>query len=383
MSKPHDQPFKHLYTLLLWFFVLCAPNIANSQTDWSKVKINYTNQCNVFSFEITGTSDTCFTTHSTEFVDKWADPVYRTLAKKFTAVFADTGLYYGTIQIRNKCQQDDTTIYLTVNVKCKPEKCKWFGAKLKQYNQNRYYQWQLENIYPDSCLNYQYRFYNFQTGKTDTGKHYNGLCNYTFPSAGKFKMTLSIKNQCKNCDTIFSKEIIILAFQNAKLQPLLFRCDSLNAWMNLLATDPKDSCWKHYFRIYSDPSLDTISANRWNNPSDASIYTKYKFLDSHLLVSTNNGRFISYRFPQKGRYILAAQWSHLCYSQDTIIYSRFEIPDCYAGLTNHLQSKQAMEIVQMCNAMGQNIPLGSEIPKNQLILFRFKNGASKKVIIRE
>lgn len=363
--------------------VMCLPNIAKSQTDWSKVTLNYTRQCNVFSFEITGTSDTCFTVHSTEFVDKWADPVYRTLAKKFTAVFADTGLYYGTIQIKNKCQSDDTTIYLTIHVKCKPEKCQWFNAKLKQYNQNRYFQWQLENIYPDSCLNYQYRFYNFQTGKTDTGKHYNGLCNYTFPSAGKYKMTLSIENKCRNCDTLFVKEIIILTFQNAKLQPQLFRCDSLNASMNLIATDPKDSCWKHYFRIYSDRSLDTISSNRWNNSIDNSIYAKYKFLDSHLLVSTSSGRFLSYRFPKKGRYILSAQWSHLCSSQDTIIYSRFEIPDCYAGMSLQLHAQQTLQTVQMSNAMGQTLPLGSEIPKNQLIIFRFKNGASKKVVVRE
>mgnify|MGYP006206821041 CR=1 FL=1 len=108
-----------------------------AQTNWSQVSVRYTNQCNVYSLEILGVSDTCFSQIETEFVDQYADPVYRTFSKKFNIYFSDTGTYYGTILIKNECGRDDSTIYLTLKVQCKPLKCNWFSAKLKQYNQNR------------------------------------------------------------------------------------------------------------------------------------------------------------------------------------------------------------------------------------------------------
>lgn len=364
---------------LLCFWAINLP--LWGQTNWSKVSVNFSNQCNVYSFELQGVSDTCFSQFETEFVDQYADPVYRTFSKKFNVVFPDTGSYYGTILVKNKCGRDDSTIYLTLKVGCKPLKCNWFSAKLKQYNQNRYYQWQLENIYPDSCLNYQYRFYNYQTGKTDTGKHYNGLCNYTFPSPGKFKMSLSIWNQCRNCDTLFVKELNILSFAAANLTTQQTHCDSLTARMSLVASDPKDTCWKHYYLIYSDATLDTIGSARWNDPANLSIYKQYAFPDSGLIYGSSKGRLLEYRFPRKGRYILRAQWSHQCFSQDTLIYARFEIPDCYAGITNMAPPKEAPW--QILNTLGQPLSEGESLPKNQLLLFRYKRGTTQKVIIRE
>lgn len=331
--------------------------------------------------EINGVNDTCFHAVETEFVDQFADPVYRTFSKKFTIFFSDTGTYYGTILIKNKCHRDDTTIYITLKVICKPLKCNWFSAKLKQYNQNRYYQWQLQNIYPDSCLNYQFRFYNYQTGKTDTGKHYNGLCNYTFPSSGKFKMSLSIWNRCRNCDTLFVKELEILSFQAASLSNKQYRCDSLESKMSLVATDPKDTCWKHFFRVFHDATMDTFSANEWNNPSNTGIYQRYAFPDSALVYASSKGRLLQYQFPHKGRYILSAQWSHQCLSQDTIIYARFEIPDCYAGINTLAPPAEAP--TEIINLQGQSIPLNQPLPKNQVLLFRYRNRPAQKILVRE
>lgn len=373
----------HKLRYLYWTFIsFCLwPYWVFGQSNWSKVWIAQSNQCNVYSMEIMGVSDTCFSHFETEFVDQFADPVYRTFNKKFNVVFPDTGTYYGTIIIKNKCNKDDSILYLTIKVGCKPLKCNWFSAKLKQYNQNRYYQWQLENIYPDSCLNYQYRFYDYQTGKTDTGKHNNGLCSYTFPSAGKFKMLLSIWNRCRNCDTLFVKELNILSFQTAALTTQQSHCDSLTARITLVANDPKDTCWKHYFLVYSDATLDTFDQARWDNPSDVSIYRQYAFPDSGLVYGSSKGRLLEYRFPKKGRYILRAQWSQQCVSQDTLIYTRFEIPDCYASITNMAPPKEAP--CEVFNAVGQSLPLSEPLPKNQLLLFRYKRGTVQKVIIRD
>jgi hypothetical protein len=331
--------------------------------------------------EVMGVSDTCFNAFDIEFVDRYADPVYRTFSKKFNIFFSDTGTYYGTIQIKNKCNRDDTFIYITLNVICKPLKCNWFSAKLKQYNQNRYYQWQLENIYPDSCLNYQYRFYNYQTGQTDTGKHYNGLGNYTFPSSGKFKMSLSIWNRCRNCDTLFVKELNILSFENAKLSTNLSHCDSLQALMTLVATDPKDTCWKHYFLMYSDASMDTFAVNQWLDPANTRIYEQYKFPDSSLVYGSSKGRLFDYRFPKKGRYILRSQWLNHCENQDTIIYARFEIPDCYADVKKLAPPAEAP--IEIFNVNGQSIPLNEPIPKNQVLLLRYRNRPAQKIIVRD
>jgi hypothetical protein len=338
--------------------------------------------------EIMGVSDTCFSQFETEFVDQYADPVYRTFSKKFNIVFPDTGTYYGTILIKNKCNKDDSMLYLTVKVGCKPLKCNWFSAKLKQYNQNRYYQWQLENIYPDSCLNYQFRFYDYQTGKSDTGKEYNGLCSYTFPSAGKFKMTLSIWNRCRNCDTVFVKELNLLSFQAATLSNTQFRCDSLEARMSLVAGDPKDTCWKHYFRVFKDPVFDTIPSSRWLDPNN-SINQWYKFPDTAIIHVSSKGRLLLYQFPSKGRYLVSATWSNLCVAQDTIVCARFEIPDCHAQTTTMAPPAEAPW--QIFSTQGQLISTLEKssttpyhlLPKNQLLLFRYKNGASQKVIIRD
>ena len=352
-----------------------------SQTNWSGVSVSVVNQCNVYSLEIQGVNDTCFHAFETEFVDPLAEPVYRTLNKKFTIFFGDTGTFYGTILIKNKCNRDDTTIYLTLKVICKPQKCNWFSAKLKQYNQNRYFQWQLENVYPDSCLRYEYRFYDYQTGKTDTGKHYNGLCNYTFPSAGKFKMSLSIWNRCRNCDTVFVKELTILSFESARLSSLQTRCDSLQAKMTLVASDPKDTCWKHYFRVYSDATLDTIAATRWNNANDLSLYQKYAFPDTSLISASSKGRMFEYRFPRKGRYILAAQWSQVCLNQDTNCYARFEIPDCYADIKTLAPPQEAP--IEIFTLQGKSIPMNQPLPKNQVLLFRYRNKSAQKVMVRD
>ena len=364
---------------MLCFWAMQIPLVA--QTNWSQVSVRYTNQCNVYSLEILGVSDTCFSQIETEFVDQYADPVYRTFSKKFNIYFSDTGTYYGTILIKNECGRDDSTIYLTLKVQCKPLKCNWFSAKLKQYNQNRYYQWQLENVFPDSCLNYQYRFYNYQTGKTDTGKHYNGLCNYTFPSAGKFKMSLSIWNKCRNCDTLFVKELIILSFQAATLSTQQSTCDSLIARMSMVADDPKDTCWKHYFLVYTDATFDTISQTRWNDPNEPSIYKQYTFPSTSMIHASSKGRLMDYRFPQQGRYILAAQWYNQCYNQDTLIYARFEIPDCYADIKTLAPPAEAP--IEVFSLKGQSLSLDENLPKNQLLLFRYKHKPAQKVIIRD
>ena len=398
--KSHPIKILVLWLAAMWNFGAIK---LTAQTNWSKVGISQSNACNLYSFEITGVTDSCFNAIDVEFVDRWADPVYRTFNKKFNAIFKDTGTYYGTIQIKNKCNKDDTFIYITLKVSCKPEKCDWFSATLKQYNQNRFYQWQLWNVFPDSCLNYQYRFYDFQTGKTDTATHYNGLCNYNFKTAGKYRMTLNIVNSCKNCDTVFTKEIIILPFYTARLQTQVFQCDSISGFMNSLAADPKDSCWKYQYRIYSDAFLDTISDARWNDTNNTDIYQKYAFNESSLMLATSNGRLLRYRFPKMGRYILYAQWNQVCFSQDTLIYRRFEIPDCYAHTKEIYQSAGLGKIIGLYNTIGQTIPLDlmaeengiatnttlenllscAKFPKNQLVFVKFANGTTIKVYVRE
>ena len=84
-------------------------SVLGAQTRWDKVALSYTNQCNVYSVEISGVNDTCFSSFETEFVDQNAEPVFRTLNKKFNIFFGDTGTYYGTTLIKNKCNRDDTS----------------------------------------------------------------------------------------------------------------------------------------------------------------------------------------------------------------------------------------------------------------------------------
>jgi hypothetical protein len=194
-------------------------------------------------------------------------------------------------------------------------------------------------------------------------------------------MSLSIWNKCRNCDTLFVKELTILSFQSATLTTQQSKCDSLNARMSLVANDPKDTCWKHYFLIYNDGILDTFDQARWNNPADISIYKQYTFPSGSMIYANSKGRVMDYRFPQKGRYILAAQWYNQCYNQDTLIYARFEIPDCYADIKTLAPPAEAP--TEIFSATGQSLSLDENLPKNQLLLFRYKHKPAQKVIIRD
>jgi hypothetical protein len=194
-------------------------------------------------------------------------------------------------------------------------------------------------------------------------------------------MSLSIWNKCRNCDTLFVKELIILSFQAATLSTQQSTCDSLIARMSLVADDPKDTCWKHYFLVYTDATFDTISQTRWNDPNEPSIYKQYTFPSTSMIHASSKGRLMDYRFPQQGRYILAAQWYNQCYNQDTLIYARFEIPDCYADIKTLAPPAEAP--IEVFSLKGQSLSLDENLPKNQLLLFRYKHKPAQKVIIRD
>jgi len=68
-------------------------------------------------------------------------------------------------------------------------------------------------------------------------------------------------------------------------------------------------------------------------------------------------------------------------NQDTTIHARFEIPDCYAGINTLAPPAEAP--TEIINLHGQSIPLNQPLPKNQVLLFRYRNRAAQKIMIRE
>jgi hypothetical protein len=77
-------------------------------------------------------------------------------------------------------------LFTTLNVNAK---CDWSSLKLKQWNERNYYKWQVSGqVLDDTCVDYMFMVYDFQTKKTDTVYDVRGIVEVQFNVKGRYKL---------------------------------------------------------------------------------------------------------------------------------------------------------------------------------------------------
>jgi len=214
-----------------------------------------------------------------------------------------------------------TLLMLLVSLATANAKCDWSTLKLQQWNQRNLYKWYVSGqVLDDTCVDYMFMVYDFQTKKIDTVESFRGICEVQFNKKGKYKMYLKVWNKCKKCDTALYREVNIIYFPNCKyvynLKSTGGKClDSMVGEMTLGPWTKGDTCWQWYSYIWNGPMLDSLSKNDFQTMSDYDLWMYYDFNDSDMVWyegPSNSARLIKYKFPHKGNYLVATQWYNKC-----------------------------------------------------------------------
>jgi len=247
-------------------------------------------------------------------------------------------------------------------------KCDWSSLKLQQWNQRNVYKWYVSGqVLDDTCVDYLFMVYDFQTKKTDTIQDFRGIVEVQFNVKGKYKLYLKVWNKCLKCDTALYRPIEIVQFPGAGLGWSVDKtnCKKYLFEMNYIKNVPlKDTCMEYYLMFYKGPWMDTMSQKEWDNLTDYQIGMEYDFPDDDFLGYTQN-RLTNFEFKDSGRVLMIAQWWNKCIKQDTFMFRRLEV--CKSSPTNSilkisknnllLTPNPAKDKVMICNVSNVKTPL--------------------------
>ena len=226
-------------------------------------------------------------------------------------------------------------LFATLNVNAK---CDWSTLKLQQWNERNYYKWYVSGqVLDDTCVDYMFMIYDFQTKKTDTLNSFRGLTEVQFNVKGKYKMYLKVWNRCEKCDTALYRPIEIIQFPGAGLGYSVDKsdCKKYKFEMTYIKGYPlKDTCMEYYMVFYKGPWMDTMSQTEWDNLTDYQIGMEYDFPDEDFLGYTQT-RIADFTFEDTGRVLMYAQWWNGCLAQDTFMFRRLDV--CKSTPTNGLK----------------------------------------------
>ena len=265
---------------------------------------------------------------------------------------------------------------LTVNAKCD-----WSTLKLQQWNERNYYKWYVSGqVLDDTCVDYMFMVYDFQTKKTDTLQDFRGLVEVQFNVKGKYKMYLKLWNKCEKCDTAIYRPVEIVQFPNAGLgwtvKPT--NCKQYLFEMNYIKNVPlKDTCMEYYLMFYKGPWMDTMSQKEWDSLTDYQIGMEYDFPDDDFLGYTQT-RIADFTFKDSGRVLMIAQWWNKCLKQDTFMFRRLEV--CKRTNTTSVTSiiKREPKLIGMYDMLGRPV---QHLRKDEILIFIYDDGTKKKTII--
>ncbi len=258
--------------------------------------------------------------------------------------------------------------------------CDWSTLKLKQWNERNYYKWQVSGqVLDDTCVDYMFMVYDFQTKKTDTVYDIRGIVEVQFNIKGKYKLYLKVWNRCKKCDTTLYRPIEIVKFPNAGLGWTVDKvdCKKYKFEMNYIKNMPlKDTCMEYYLVFYKGPWMDTMSQKEWDNLTDYQIGMEYEFPDADFLGYTQT-RLADFTFKDSGRVLMYAQWWNKCLRQDTFMFRRLDV--CKRANTTSITAliKPEPKIVAMYDMMGRRV---YNVKEDELVIYLYSDGSTKKVI---
>ena len=213
-------------------------------------------------------------------------------------------------------------------------KCNWSTLKLQQWNNRNVYKWYVSGrVLDDTCVDWMFMVYDFQTKKTDTVWDNKGICEVQFNKKGKYKMYLKVWNRCLKCDTALYRMVELITFPKCNfiynLKSTDGECkDSMVGEMGVGPWIKGDTCWSWYSYIWNGPMLDKLSDYDFDSMSNDQLYMYYDFNDSDVVWQKgpkNDARLIKFKFPHNGHYLIATQWYNKCLDQDTFFFTRITV----------------------------------------------------------
>ena len=260
--------------------------------------------------------------------------------------------------------------------------CDWSSLKLQQWNERNYYKWYVSGkVLDDTCVDYMFMVYDFQTKKTDTVYDVRGIVEVQFNVKGKYKLYLKVWNRCLKCDTALYRPIEIVQFPGAGVgySVNMNDCKKYKFEMTYIKGIPlKDTCMDYYMVFYKGPWMDTMSQKEWDNLTDYQIGTEYDFPDVDYLGYTQT-RIADFTFKDTGRVLMYAQWWNKCLRQDTFMFRRLNV--CITKPTSNTitLTRPEPKLIGMYDMMGRPVKYARE---NEITIFIYNDGTSKKVIIK-
>lgn len=272
-------------------------------------------------------------------------------------------------------------LMLLVSMATAHAKCDWSTLKLQQWNERNYYKWYVSGkVLDDTCVDYMFFIYDFQTKKTDTLNSFRGLTEVTFNVKGKYKLYLKVWNRCEKCDTALYREVNIVQFPGAGLgwQVKTTDCKRYLFEMNYIKNIPlKDTCMEYYLMFYKGPWMDTMSQKEWDNLTDYQIGMEYDFPDDDFLGYTQT-RLVDYTFKDSGRVLMIAQWWNKCLRQDTFMFRRLDVCKKTPTSITVVLTRPEPKVIGMYDILGRPVQY---IRKEEIIIYLYDNGTTKKVLI--
>ena len=224
--------------------------------------------------------------------------------------------------------------------------CDWSSLKLQQWNERNVYKWYVSGkVLDDTCVDYMFMVYDFQTKKTDTVYDVRGIVEVQFNVKGKYKLYLKVWNRCEKCDTALYRPIEIVQFPGAGLGWVVnsLNCKKYKFEMNYVkGMSVKDTCMDYYMVFYKGPWMDTMSQKEWDNLTDYQIGMEYEFPDADFLGYTQT-RLADFTFKDSGRVLMYAQWWNKCLRQDTFMFRRLDV----CKRTNSSEVKEVVKLEPM------------------------------------
>ena len=224
--------------------------------------------------------------------------------------------------------------------------CDWSTLKLQQWNERNVYKWYVSGkVLDDTCVDYMFMVYDFQTKKTDTVYDIRGIVEVQFNVKGKYKLYLKVWDRCKKCDTALYRPIEIVQFPGAGLGWVVnsLNCKKYKFEMNYVkGMSVKDTCMDYYMVFYKGPWMDTMSQKEWDNLTDYQIGMEYEFPDADFLGYTQT-RLADFTFKDSGRVLMYAQWWNKCLRQDTFMFRRLDV----CKRTNSSEVKEVVKLEPM------------------------------------
>jgi hypothetical protein len=272
-----------------------------------------------------------------------------------------------------------TLVFTLLTVLGLNAKCDWSTLKLQQWNERNYYKWYVSGkVLDDTCVDYMFMVYDFQTKKTDTIQDIRGIVEVQFNVKGKYKLYLKVWNRCLKCDTALYRPLEIVQFPGAGLGWVVntINCKKYKFEMNYIKNIPlKDTCMEYYMVFYKGPWMDTMSQKEWDALTDYQIGMEYDFPDADFLGYTQT-RLAEFTFKDSGRVLMYAQWWNKCLKQDTFMFRRLDVCKSKPTSNTAVLTRPEPKLIGMYDMLGRPVEYARE---NEITVFIYSDGTSRKI----